>query len=165
MYPAPRGPEVLTRHPQVAIDATFTNEEAAGILEGLASWNAAVPEIVFIVSVQAHADVLKVGQTDTIYIIRNEGSHGPCPIPPKSEIGIENVGLEYSDAHRAAICLDATYVNANGALWKEITLHEVGHALGLDHMPAPSVMAIPYGNLAHEPQLADIAAVRALWDF
>ncbi len=152
----------LSTHPQVVLDASFTPSEASGILDAFDAWHKAVPELVFRHTVQLHYDVMRAAQADTIYIVRNTDNQDPCPIP-EGKINVGSVAREYTDDHNVVICLDAGYVDEKRGRWKEATLHEVGHALGLDHAPAPSVMAIPYGNVASEPQPADIANVRRIW--
>ena len=157
----------LTTHPQVVLDASFTPAEVEGILDGLDSWHRAVPEITFSTASLGHAEIIgaALGRDygDTIYIVRNEGVYDNCP-GWRRVIGEGAAAREFSHLDQAIICIDATYLNDHEGKWKQVTMHEVGHALHLPHMPAPSVMAVPYGNIADEPSPSDIAALKGYWN-
>ncbi len=163
------GGPTLSRHPRVILDSAFLPHELRGVLAGLASWHRAAPEFSFFLKALPHPEIIGAALSEdfhnTIYIIRNEGTHDRACPRDEREIGDGHVGVTSTlGLGQVSICLDATYVNENGGLWKQITLHEVGHALGLDHRPIPSVMAITYGDGQDEPTWADVAALRALWE-
>ncbi len=157
-----------TLHPSVVIDDSFTPEELAGILDGLAAWEAAVPQIRFTAGTLPHGAIYGAAVSerfaDAIYIQRNEGIHDRS-CPGWTDIGDDAVARTFRkhDSDQAIICIDATFLNAHEGRWKAIAMHEVGHALRLDHMAPPSVMVPTYPDIADDVTCQDKRAIAAAW--
>ncbi len=160
---------VDTTEPVVVIDESFTEGERGNIIDGIAAWHSAVTQFNFHLDFEQHADIIGdalSGEAGAIYIVRNKGTHDTdCPSGHR-EIGDDNIAITNSKRGYAIICMDSTYINAHRAPddeWRRVTMHEMGHAMGMPHRPMPSVMAIPDNNIAEFPSHADIAFMKEYW--
>lgn len=148
--PAPR-----TLHPTVFVDASFTAAGGAGVHAALAAWETAAPEIHFTVVERAHANIVRDARNpavDTIYIVRVEtDTDQNCPHAITPGAAGETLG--------SAICLVAPTVTR----WKQVAMHEMGHALNLPHLPYPSCMTAAVSVDIESPTAGDVATLRARW--
>jgi len=145
----------------VNVDANFLAHEMNGIRDGLTAWEDAVGNLSFVMSEQPHTTILDLNnRVGDIVIMRNvDGADADCwsgPLGPRKFVGVHNEyrGMSY-------ICMDAGYTNSHGARWRQLTMHEVGHALRLQHASPPSVMTEMFKDIAPTIQPKDVEAYKA----
>jgi hypothetical protein len=154
----------MTLHPYVYVDPHFSAEETAGIWDGLRAWEAAAPAVEFLPAFESY-DVAWMrahyGEENHIHIFRSDAEGHGCPFTLAADI----VGQTSSPEHTGSsqICIIADYVDTHDNRWTAITGHEVGHALGLSHMPPPSIMAVPYNVTSDHIECKDVQALYAAW--
>lgn len=151
-------------HVTVVTDNAFTPSELEGITDGFRAWEAAVPELKISHRGQSHESLKGWQDMDWIYVYRADNSDDDgCVLGLLSKRSAAGLGTRWGNT--GYICIDSLYVNTHQRRWKEVTMHELGHALGLkDHLPEPAVMAIPYDKIASEPQPADVDYFRRIWN-
>jgi hypothetical protein len=152
----------LDREPDIVIDESFTQSELDGIHEGLTLWEKDAP-LHFTRRTQPHTEISDTdGEGNTIFIIR--GYYG-CPMNTVGRDDV-SVGVENTKSGKrfALICLNAEKINREinntPHYWRKVTMHEVGHALGLDHTEEPGVMRTGLHDVADEPSPRDIENLR-----
>jgi hypothetical protein len=158
-------------HPKILIDREFTLHETNGILYGLVAWETAIPQFDFRnVQIVGHSELtgmaLSHEYSDVIYFSRNT-TRTDIACPNNKRGTFEGIG-SYTRSHgdQGVICLEATeldsYTLSNA--WGRVTIHEMGHALGLGHWPAPSVMAPNLGDGSETITDADVRRVKEIWE-
>ncbi len=135
----------------VAIDPTFTSDEAESIVASLAEWRASVPELNLDASIAACGDA---------------SPQRVCIAPSFAAVDASDdvVGSTYAGASDSAtVVLYVNRIVAMGgdtpALREQTAAHEVGHSLGLKHTVAGELMAAFVTDQAPAITPADVAAV------
>lgn len=137
----PGGFPIMTLHPLVLVDETFTPEERAGINDALSAWEHDESNVHFRVLNIPHLSVPE--DPNTIQLIRiNSTDDRDCPFGPITGAAAQT---HYRTTH-SLICIDAFAMNnprtPNDVRtnWRVVTMHEVGHAFFLRHTAPVAIM-------------------------
>lgn len=161
-----------TLHPTVIVDSEFAAEADAMVREGATRWEDATPKVHLPISTLGHQQILnnvfnRDGE-DVIYVVRVLNQLDPdCPCRSWTSectetggpIGFAGEGMEFEAVNAIRIiCLDQSFMVREPHLGTKLAMHEFGHALGLRHMPLPSVMDAKVRG-AEVPTPEDVAAL------
>ncbi len=119
----------------IIVDPAFTADQEAEVRAGVKMWEDAIPE-------------MRTEQyMDELFIYPKEN----CPFGWTPGV----LGVEKS----TSICID---VARSGSRLPQVAAHETGHALGLPHLPPPSIMATHDDGTIAAPTSSDVAALRKI---
>lgn len=151
--PAPLGSDL-------AIDDDFSSEEVAAILEAAASWEGATNGRA---RLSFHVRPVEFGEQMAIARVAYVPEGGETLAGWSSGINGQSVAIAVEVIGFGVRSSGATYED----FFKYVVAHELGHAIGVDHVDDMGVMrggdveAILAGVL--EPQPCDVAAFDAAW--
>ena len=141
----------------VTIDSAFTRSEVTDIEEGITAWSSfgdSAPTFAFNITDQSHmpnegdvawTDVMvKKAPDRTITTVCNNGTPGEAACAhtqgPLEEI--EDGAKSYYGPTGATIYMPpASYLSSNYATYVSVAAHEMGHAMGLHHTEAGTIMS------------------------
>jgi hypothetical protein len=155
--------------PYVEIDSSFTILEQGIIISALSAWEDSTPSVSFpnvriVDPAQIKKDWSDNPFTPTAFIFRSQVD--ACPMKYQGTLEAGTVAFttqkERGD-NNSFVCVDSMVENGLSlAVWRETITHELGHVLGLHHLPAPppgggALMFWQYGiHSAERPTCLDL---------
>lgn len=145
----------LGHSPTVAVDESFTAEEKADAVMALSLWERAAPEYSFTVKFLPHDVIIaaaKVRAGNEVYLVKVKYATDPdCP----TDDGYIQSGAATNE--NGIVCIMPVNPPSEDM---QIFMHEIGHTLGLFHLPYPSVMTTIISPDIKEPTPFDVAMLR-----
>lgn len=133
----------------VAIDPSFTTDEAEAITAGIESWNAAVPQLHVTYSIAA----CDSPASDQVCMHPNTSP----PDMTDDIVGDTQLGGDDNSTVTIYVArIEAAVPMNSSPLMQQTAAHEMGHALGLKHSATGTLMAADVENQASAITSADI---------